>query len=371
MIRLAFRNLFHSRVRLLVSVGGVALALLLILSLDAIMAGIERQVTAYIEDAGADVWVSQENVRNMHMAMSSLPDTIPGQVRSIAGVASATPIWYLTAYLEIGKERNTAYIIGLPADRAAGGPWQIVEGKAWPDRKEVIVDRGVAARSDVALGGTVKILSEEFTIAGLSDGTASATGGSVAFVSKKDRDRLQGGSRTVSFVLVKVADGEIPAVVATRIESQLNKVTAQTRDAFAAQERKVVSDMSTDLVTIMDFVGFLIGSAVMALTVYTATLARRAEYGVLKALSARNDHLYRVVLGQSLISVGLGLALGLGFTLTLAAIIPYTGLPLALDVTSDSILKAAGVALVLAALASMLPIKQIGGLDPALVFRGR
>ena len=42
----------------------------------------------------------------------------------------------------------------------------------------------------------------------------------------------------------------------------------------------------------------------MALTVYTATLARRAEYGVLKALGAHNRQLYGVVLTQALISVG-------------------------------------------------------------------
>ena len=48
MISLAFHNLFQNRVRLLISVGGVALALLLILSLDAVFTGVERQITAYI-----------------------------------------------------------------------------------------------------------------------------------------------------------------------------------------------------------------------------------------------------------------------------------------------------------------------------------
>ena len=41
MIRLAFRNLFQNKIRLVISVGGVALALLLILSLDAIFSGVE------------------------------------------------------------------------------------------------------------------------------------------------------------------------------------------------------------------------------------------------------------------------------------------------------------------------------------------
>jgi hypothetical protein len=39
MIRLAFRNLFQNKIRLVISVGWVALALLLILSLDAIFTG--------------------------------------------------------------------------------------------------------------------------------------------------------------------------------------------------------------------------------------------------------------------------------------------------------------------------------------------
>jgi hypothetical protein len=46
MIRLAFRNLFQNKARLVISIGGVSLALLLILSLDAVFTGVERQITA-------------------------------------------------------------------------------------------------------------------------------------------------------------------------------------------------------------------------------------------------------------------------------------------------------------------------------------
>lgn len=79
MISLAFHNLFQNKIRMLISVGGVALALLLILSLDAIFSGVEKRVTAYIDHSGADIWVSQEEVFNMHMASSSLPDSIGWQ----------------------------------------------------------------------------------------------------------------------------------------------------------------------------------------------------------------------------------------------------------------------------------------------------
>jgi len=61
---LARRGLGRSRVRLIASVGGVALALSLTLALDAIYAGVANQLTAYIDRAGADVWVAQSGVRS-------------------------------------------------------------------------------------------------------------------------------------------------------------------------------------------------------------------------------------------------------------------------------------------------------------------
>jgi putative ABC transport system permease protein len=368
--RLAFRNLFQNKVRLVISVGGVALALLLSLSLDAILEGIQRQVTTYVDQSDADIFVAQEGVRNMHMASSWLPASTAGKVRAVPGVESVTPILYVTNVIEAGDNRNLAYIIGLPPNATVGGPHRIAEGVTIPAKGQAIIDRTVAAKSGVALGDTIKILGEEFTLAGLAENMTTFTS-SIAFISKKDFDRIRGETGAVSFILVKVKPGESPAVVAARIEQQVDKVTAEPRTGFAAQERKVVQDMSTDIVTIMNLIGFVIGLAVMALTVYTATLARRKEYGVLKALGARSAYLYRVVLAQALISVGLGFALGLLITIGLSAIVPYLGVSLSLQINSASLIRVGGLSLVIAGLSATLPIKQITGLDPALVFRGK
>ena len=75
--------------------------------------------------------------------------------------------------------------------------------------------------------------------------------------------------------------------------------------------------MGSSVVSLMNGFGFLVGLAVMALTVYMATLARRAEFGTLKAIGARNGHLYRTVLAQAYISVGLGLVTALAVALAL------------------------------------------------------
>lgn len=370
MIRLAFRNLFQNKIRLVISVGGVALALLLILSLDAVFTGVERQITAYIEYSGADIWVSQEDVLNMHMASSSLPDSVARKVKNVPGVASVTPIHYLTNNIVAGDERNLAYIIGLPDGPELGGPWKISSGRSLPGKGEAIIDRNVAEKSGIALGDEIEILGEEFEVTGLSEGTASLVN-SVAFISMDDFEVMRGSYDTFSFLLVKILEGESPELVAARIQEQVRDVTVQTGNGFARQERKVVKDMSTDVITIMNLIGFLIGLAVMALTVYTSTLSRRREYGMLKALGARNTDLYRTVLAQAILSVILGFLFGLILTLLLTVVIPIFGSNLALEISRASLLKVGSVSLVIAAVSAMLPIRQIAGLDPAMVFRGR
>jgi putative ABC transport system permease protein len=370
MIRLAFHNLFQNKIRLAISVGGVALALLLILSLDAIFSGVEQRVTAYIDHSGADIWVSQEDVFNMHMASSSLPDSVIRKVRTVKGVESVTPIMYLTNNVVAGDERNLAYIIGLPENASLGKPWKVLIGRDVPEKGEVIMDRSVAEKSGVGIGDKVEILGEEFEIIGLSEETSSLTN-SIAFISTRDFEEMRRGYDTFSFLLVNVREGDSPELVARQIESTVRDVTAQTRDQFAGQERKVIKDMSTDVITIMNLIGFLIGLAVMALTVYTSTLSRRREYGMLKALGAGNKDLYVTVLAQAIISIILGFLFGLVITLLLTMITPLTALNLTLVVSSASLVKVAGFSLIIGALSAVIPIRQIAGLDPAMVFRGK
>lgn len=370
MIRLALRNLFQNKARLIISVGGVALALLLILALDAVFTGVERRITAYIDYSGADIWVSQKDVRNMHMASSSLPESVARKVKYVPGVASVTPILYLTNNVVVGDERNLAYIIGLPERAEFGGPWKVSSGASLPGKGKVIIDRGIAQKSGIALGDEVEILGDEFEVAGFSEGTSTLVN-SVAFISMDDFEEMRSSYNTVSFLLVKVSAGESPELVAKRIEVQVRDVTAQTTSAFAAQERKVVKDMSTDVITIMNLIGFLIGLAVMALTVYTSTLSRRREYGMLKALGARNMHLYLTVLAQAILSVILGFLFGLVITLILTVVAPIFGSNLTLELSGASLIKVGSVSLVIATLSAMIPVRQIAGLDPAMVFRGR
>jgi putative ABC transport system permease protein len=246
----------------------------------------------------------------------------------------------------------------------------VAEGTGVPRPGEAVIDEGVARKVGVGLGDEVEIFGRKLRVVGLAGGTATISN-SIAFVNADDFAALRNLPGLVSFLLVRGRPGETPEALAARIEAEVDGVTAVSRTTFAAEERRVIRDMGSDLVGIMNAVGFVIGLAVTALTVYTATLSRRAEYGVLKAIGAHSRQLYQVVLAQALISVALGLALGVVLTLALQLMVPRLALPLVLAMTPNSMARVGGAALLIAGLSAVLPIRQIAGLDPALVFRGK
>lgn len=369
MLRLALRNLLQNKTRLIVSVGGVALALTLMLALDAIFVGAQQRLSVFIDESGADVLVSQRGVRTMHMSASVLPVSVVNELRQVPGVATAEPILYVASPVVLGSRRAPAYVIGIAPGATLGIPWRVADGAAAPRAGEAIIDWQIAREAGAHVGDPVQILGRGLTIAGLAEGTVNLVN-SIAFITLEDFAHARGDMPIVSYVLVKAGSGESPTVLAKRIEAGVPGVTALPRNEFARQERSLTRDMMTDVITVMNVVGLLIGLSVLALTVYVATFARRAEFGVLKAIGAGNMDLYGVVLVQAVASVVLGLATGLAFTLLLAAAVPLVAPELALAVTVASVAKAGGLSLAIAGLASVLPIRQIAGMDPAIVFRG-
>jgi putative ABC transport system permease protein len=326
------------------------------------------RLTVYIDNAGADIWVSQEGVQTMHMSQSSLPASTTDEVKHVTGVQDAVPVLYSTDLVRANGKEYIAYVFGVPEDASLGRPFGIVEGTAMPGPGEVIIDHSIASQSGVSVGDEVTVLGQRLRVAGLTSDTSSLAS-SVSVVRLDDFARARGGDGVISFVLVKIAPGESPAAVAMRIDSIVTGVTVQTRQQFATQERKLVEDMSAGILNIMNYAGYLTGLAVVALTVYIATITRRKEYGVLKAMGVPNRLLYGVVLVQAVMSVAMGLAAGVAITLSLSALIPRFNESMVLTVTIDSLLQVTLVSVLLAGIAALLPARQIASLEPAAIMR--
>jgi putative ABC transport system permease protein len=368
MFYLAWRNLLQSKTQFVLGVGGVALALLLMLALDALLAGSEEDLTAYILQSGADVFVAQEGVKNLHMAASAITWRDLRLASHAKGVVSASPILYATTVIETRGADVLSYVIGFDPAEPLGGPPQVVAGTANLRRDQAIIDEAVARSQGLSLGDTVDIFGETFTITGLTRGLTNIIN-SVAFIHLDDFQELR-GNQAVSYALLKVAPGVNPAEVAAAINARSDSVTAQSRANFAREEKKIIKDMSVEVLNLMNASGLLIGLAVAALTLYTGVFSKRREFGVLKAIGAKNRHLYAVVIAQAFLSLTLGAGLALGLVWLMGLVLPRFVPGFHLALTPASILRVWLASLLIGIVAALAPAWQVARLDPARVFRG-
>ena len=154
-----------------------------------------------------------------------------------------------------------------------------------------------------------------------------------------------------------------------RLAAAMPTATVQTRAGFVHEEGNITRDMSADSLRIVTLIGLLIALAVIALTLFTLTLARLRDYGVLKALGAPNRRLAAVVATQAAWSVALALAVALLLAIALAAIVSHLAPTLSIIIAPASVARTGAGALIVGALGSIIPLRRVARVDPASVFR--
>jgi putative ABC transport system permease protein len=363
---LASRNLLKDKTRLALSVGGVALAVMLILLLGGFLAGMNQQITSYLDYSPGSIVVAQDGVGNLLGATSLLPTDILERAESAQGVEDAVPILSQFVILELHDKKQPAYLIGYdPAE--GGGPWEIAEGREPEADDEVIFDRVLADRHEIEIGDTFEIMGQDFTVVGLSDDTTSWMT-SFFFMRKSAAERLLLAPGATSFLLVTVEDGVSAEAVRDEL-SEIEGTQALLKSEVAANDLKLFANVFSAPLRLMVGIAFLVGTMIVGLVIYTATVERQREYGVLKALGGRNGLLYRVVGAQALIVTALGSAAGVlaayGAGALLMALRPQ--FLIVFDPVQTAQTSLIGLAMGL--LAALFPARLLAGLAPAEVFR--
>ena len=118
-VPLGRRNALAEPRRLLAAIGGVGLALMLILLLDGLWAGIESNITTYEDNVGADLYVAQPGARNFIGAVSQLPADTVDVVRADPDVEWAVPVRSFLSIVGVHDRKVPVNVIGYtPGDRS-------------------------------------------------------------------------------------------------------------------------------------------------------------------------------------------------------------------------------------------------------------
>ncbi len=374
-LRLVYRSLLADRNRTLLSVLAVAAAIVLVIVLEGFKVGLWQQVRSYRENLSVQLVVMPAGASTTVQTRVVLPPSVVKQVSSAPGVRRTYPLVIVPTIFVRGERSTPISIIGY---EQAGGPWRLKSGRGVQAAGELVMDYSLARRFGLAVGDSVYLFGKEFRIVGLSADTAFIFG-SYVFISLKDAFSLfsaahvsQGESDegALNLLLVEVKQAAQVAQVREEIERIAPAVNVLTPTELAANDVGMVQDIMGSVMNLMVSVAYVVGVLVIGLTLYAAVLERLREYGIMKAIGARNTRLYAYVLSQAVAFAVPGFALGTAFGLGVAALFAWL-MPQFLVVVMDAqvLLRVGVAALVMAAVASLLPIRQVAGVDPALVFR--
>ncbi len=361
---IATRNLLGERGRLLITVGGVAFSVVLILVLVGLYQGWKSQMTKFLGSLDADLWVGQQGSRDMSHAVSLLPATINQQLTTINGVENVTP--FLGRQVNFATKNGEAILMLVGIDASSPiRPYGVVEGSSLPSPGEIIVDKVFAQKENLDIGDTLTINNKVLTIAGISSGGHILIY-SYAFGALDDVRKILNLQNITNYYLVKTND---PAATKQAIESALPNVFVRDKQKFLDDNSAIVSETFLPIIGVLVLIALAIGTAVIGLTIYTATVEKRREYGVLKAIGYTNGQLFRIALGQSLVAAVIGFVVGNILIIGVVGLAQSSVAGFQYEVGWKEIAATGLVTFAMAALAALIPLKRLVSIDPAEVFK--
>jgi putative ABC transport system permease protein len=375
----ALRMLTGDRSKYLGIIFGVAFASLLMAHQVAIFCGVMGRTTSQIKDIyEADVWVMDPKVRYIDETLGLVENDLQ-RVRGVPGVDWAVPFYKGTARARLadGTFRQVtlmglddATLIGAPRDMVLGG----VAGLRRPDA--VVIDeagyRYIWPGEPLALGRELEINEKRAVLVGICKASAPYQTQPIAYSRYSQAVRYAPRERSrMSFVLVKGQPGVADGDLCRRIREQTG-LQALTRDEFVWRTIRYFLGSTGIPVNfgITVVLGFVVGVAIAGQTFYLFTVENLKQFGALKAMGVSDGRLVGMILLQAAVVGGIGYGTGMGvaavFFESTKHIIHLRGFYLPWQVMAGTALAVA----LIVALSSLVSIRRVLVLEPAVVFRG-
>jgi putative ABC transport system permease protein len=365
MVPVARRNLFAEKGRFAISVAGVAFAVLLILIVLALYRGFNRTGQTF-RDLPGELWVVQRGTSDPFHSISLIDRTRLATDTQVAGVRATVPVLARSMNFDAGGSRVSARLMALdvPPDVATDD----LRERYLPPEGAVIIDDTLRRKTGLSTGGTAQFGTESLRVERVRPRSPEVLFQFV-WVNFADARRVFGIGDVVMYGMVILEPGADATAVAQAITGRDPGLQVYTKEAFAASISKEMDETFLPVIAILVAIGFVVGAAVVGLTIYTATIERTREFGVMKAVGGSGGFLYRIVLSQAAMLTGAGFVVGALGAWAVAQLAIEAVPEFATDFTLADIAGVFVAAVFMALLASFMPVRRINSIDPAIVFR--
>ncbi len=365
MVPVARRNLFAEKLRLAMSVSGVAFAVLLVLIVLSLYRGWSN-VGQTITRLPGDAWITQAGTLDPFHSTSFLPADAIDEVRAQEGVTLALPVYARQMGFEREGKQLELFLMAMELPDGASAP--AGAERYLPAAGVINIDSVFAQKYGVSRGDTFEIAGQSLRVGEIHSG-GQAVMTQFAFINATDARAIFAQEGLVNFFLLTTAPGTDLAALEERAGNMIGGAEIHTSEEFAAGISKEVDEGFLPVVSVLVAIGIVVGGAVIALTTYTATIEKARDFGVLKALGASGMFLYRIVIQQSLIVGVAGSVTGIAASAIVAWLVKRWIPEFITELRWTDASAVFVAALVMAIAASYVPVRRINSIDPAMVFR--
>jgi putative ABC transport system permease protein len=369
--KLAYRNLFHDRLSLAVTLTGILFSVVLVAVQFGIYLGSENRIAAMLDQETSDLWVVPLGTKSFDD-----PSFLSGRERhailSTPGVSSAQEL--VVGFVNWRKPRggSTAALLVGSRTGQSNVPWNIIQGSraALSAPSGVAVDDTYFAELGISrLGDRAEVNNVEVTVSAVTHGIRSFTTLPYVFTTLETaRTLLDAAGDQSSYMLVNLVPGRDLESVRKALAARLPDTEVLTHDEFRQRSLDywLFETGAGSALIAGAILGVIVGIVIVAQTLYASTKDHINEFATMRALGASAGYIHRVILIQAILSALLGYALGMLLSLLVVRAAKDTTLLILMTPNLALVLLALTVGMcVLAAICAIFKVTRI---DPAVVF---
>lgn len=374
MASLARRNLFHDRVRLVVTLTGIVFSVVLASIQLGLFLGFTSATSDVIDHSGADLWVVSSGATHLE-GVTAFDEQHAFRATAVPGVARVEKrVVQFSQWKRADGAQEGVLIVGFEPTGRMGRPWNVVAGdvRDLEQADTVFIDELYAPKLGVThLGQVAEIRGYRARVVGFTRGIRTFTTAPPVFTSFKNAQNYYGlrEDQTLA-LLVDVAPDADVAVVRDALARTLSDVDVLATTDWSRRQRNywMFGTGAGITVLIAAALGIIVGIVVVAQTIYAATVDHIREFGTLKAMGATNGFIYGIILRQALTSGVIGFVVGIAIALAVSSGSQQG--TTAILVPPWLVATLFALTLAMCALASIVSINKVTHLDPAMVFKG-
>ena len=294
----AIRILRSHPSRLVLTVVGVALCIVLMLFLLSVYRGVADGWVEYIRKNKVDLWILQKSATNILRGSSIISGRQGELIGNIEGIKSVSPILLLLTTVNIENKSRTIFLTGYNPMNGIGGPPSIAKGRNVQAHDEIVLDKSFAAKYNIRLDDKIQMQKYSLRVVGFSEGT-NAFVIQYAFSTLKFARDLIGFPDVTTCFLVFIQDkGNIPAIM-KEIENGFPWLGVYDHNTFLQNNIDEMEAGFLPLLYTVAVIGAVVLTVILSLLLSVNILESRKDFAVLKILGSPKWFLRRIIIAQS------------------------------------------------------------------------